>query len=102
MWLCVTLLASRHVTVEGGGAAALDGRHDFELGEAQMAGPGLAPGGRQGSRAELLQRALDGAQGGAGDTGVARGGIEFAVAQEHLDHPDVDLLLEQMGSEAVP
>ena len=52
--------------------------------------------------AEMLQRALDGAQGGAGDLAVARGGIEFLVAQEHLDHADVDLLLQQMGGEAVP
>ncbi len=33
---------------------------------------------------------------------VARGGIEFAVARQDLDHPDVDLLLEQVGGEAMP
>ena len=53
-------------------------------------------------RRQLLQRALDRPQGGAGDLAVARGGIEFLVAQEHLDHADVDLLLQQVGREAVP
>ncbi len=28
-------------------------------------------------------------------------GIEFAVAQQHLDHPDVDLLLQQAGGKAM-
>jgi hypothetical protein len=27
--------------------------------------------------------------------------VELGVAQEHLDHPDVDLLLQQVGGKAV-
>ncbi len=50
----------------------------------------------------MFQGALDGAQGGAGDLAIARGGIEFAVPQQHLDHPDVDLLFQKVRGEAVP
>ena len=50
----------------------------------------------------MLQRALDGLEGGAGDLDVAGGRIELLVAQEHLDHADIDLLLQQVGGEAVP
>ncbi len=83
------VLAGCDMTAEHRGAAALDGRHDLELSEAHVAGVGCTPGGpvgaedvrdlealprhdatgsggRQGSRAEMLQGALDGAQGGAG------------------------------------
>ena len=35
---------TRDVAAEGGGAAALDGRHDLQLGEAQMAGLSVPPG----------------------------------------------------------
>ncbi len=116
------VLASRHMSAERRRVAALDRRHGLELAEARVPRPGLAPGrtpgaedirdlqsfpghdaagsgGRQGSRAELLQRALDRAQGGAGDTGVVRGGVELLVAQQHLDHADVDFLLQEMGGE---
>jgi hypothetical protein len=37
-----------------------------------------------------------------GGTGVERGGIEFGVPQEGLDHADVDILFEQVRGEAVP
>ena len=33
---------------------------------------------------------------------IARGGRDVPVAQQILDHPDVDALLKQMGGEAVP
>ncbi len=39
-----TFLASRDMAAEGRRAAALDGRHDLELAEAQMPRPGPAPG----------------------------------------------------------
>ncbi len=35
--------------------------------------------------------------GAAGDLGVARGGVELGMPEQHLDHPDVDLLLEEIG-----
>ena len=37
-----------------------------------------------------------------GDVGVERRRVELLVPEQHLDHADVDLLLEQMGGEAVP
>ena len=39
------VLAALDVSAEGGGAAGLDGRHDLELGEADVAGMGRPPGG---------------------------------------------------------
>src|SRR6266446_2205714 len=53
-------------------------------------------------RDELLEWAGDLAQRLEGDTGVERRRIEFLVPQQHLDHADVGLLLEQMGGKAVP
>ena len=55
-----------------------------------------------GSRAELVERALDLADRPGGDLGVERGGVELLVTEQDLDDADVDLLLEQMGGEAVP
>ena len=37
-----------------------------------------------------------------GDLRIEGGGVELLVAEQDLDHPDVDLLLEQMGRERVP
>ena len=34
--------------------------------------------------------------------GVARRGVQLLVAEQNLDHADIDLLLEKMGREAVP
>ncbi len=106
-------------------AAALDGRHDLELAEAQAPRLGFTPlgtvgaedirdlqpfsrheaagsGGRQGSLRQVLERALDRSERGAGDVAVVRGGIELLVAQQHLDHPDVDPLLQEVGGKAMP
>ena len=33
---------------------------------------------------------------------VARRRVELGVAEQHLDHADIDVLLEQVGGEAVP
>ena len=49
----------------------------------------------------MLQRALDRAQGGVGDLGVACRGIELFVSEQHLDEADIDLLLQEMGGEAM-
>ena len=119
------VLAARHVTAQRRRAAVLDGRHDLDLAEAQVARPGAAPGrplgaedirdlqrrthhGAAGSggwrlvRCQMLQRALDRTQGGAGDLAIARGRVELLVPEQDLDHPDVDLLLQEMGGEAGP
>ena len=38
----------------------------------------------------------------AGDAGVERRRPKLRVAQQHLDHANVDVLLEQMRCEAMP
>ena len=61
-------------------------------------------GGRRSARevdAQPFQRALDVADRVDGDAGVERGRLQLGVAEQHLDHADVDVLLEQMGGEAV-
>src|SRR6266850_669372 len=37
-----------------------------------------------------------------GDAGIERRGVELGMAEQHLDHPDIDVLLEQVGGEAMP
>src|SRR5271170_117860 len=51
--------------------------------------------------AEPLERALDVANRVDGDAGIERRRLEFGVSEQHLDHPNVDVLLEQMRGEAV-
>ena len=52
-------------------------------------------------RLQGLQRTDDFAQQVGGDLGVDHRGVEFLVAEQRLDDADVDLLLEQVGREAV-
>src|SRR5713226_2768023 len=59
-----------------------------------------ASGGRR--HDEVLERAPDLADSLGGDLGVERRGVELLVPEQHLDHADVDLLLQEMGGEAVP
>ena len=40
-------------------------------------------------------------QGCVGDLGVMCGGLQLLVPEQHLDDPDIDLLLQQMGGEAM-
>ena len=111
-------LATQHVSTECRAAALLDGRHDLELAQAQVAALRLAPGGtmaaedvgdlqgavrhEEGLRGlQSLQRADHLAQDLGGDVRVDRRGLQPLVAEQHLDHPDVDLLLEQVGGKAV-
>ncbi len=119
-----TALAALDVAAERRGAAGLDRRHDLELGQAHVAGVGRPPGravqaedvgdlqrGRMpGSGAgavtlheqlEVLERARHGPDRLGGDAGVERGGVELGVAEQDLDDADVDVLLQQMGGEAV-
>src|SRR5882724_3029443 len=58
--------------------------------------------GRRHRRGEMLERAGDLAERLEGDAGVERRRIELLVPEQHLDHPDVGLLLKQVGREAVP
>src|SRR5712691_5973098 len=51
---------------------------------------------------DVLQRAHVLADRPGGDAGIERRGVELGVAEQHLDHADVDVLLEQVGGEAVP
>jgi hypothetical protein len=53
-------------------------------------------------RREPVERAHDLADGVGGHLRVARGGVELGMAEQDLDHPDVDVLLKQMSGEAVP
>src|SRR6266481_4406591 len=50
----------------------------------------------------MLERARNLAQRLEGDAGVERYRIELLVPEQHLDHANVGLLLEKVGSEAVP
>src|SRR5712691_1544601 len=61
-----------------------------------------ALGGRLHRRSEMLERAGDLAERLEGDAGVERRRIERLVPEQHLDHADVGLLLEQVGGEAMP
>ena len=49
-----------------------------------------------------VERAGGPRDGRAGDLGVAGGGREVAVAEQHLDDADVGAALQQVGGEAVP
>src|SRR5258707_745546 len=53
-------------------------------------------------RRKPVEGAGDGADRGIGNAGVKRRGVELGVAEERLDHADIDALLEQVGGEAVP
>src|ERR1700751_4394554 len=39
---------------------------------------------------------------GVGDAGVKPRGVEFGMAQKCLNHANIDILLEEMGGEAMP
>src|SRR5450755_3844605 len=64
-----------------------------------------ASGGRFGAFVELarnaIERAHDFADGFGGDAGIERGGVELGVAEQHLDHPDIGVLLQKMRRKAV-
>src|SRR5229473_400532 len=51
---------------------------------------------------EMFERAGDLAERLEGDARIERGGIEPLVPEQHLDHADVSLLLQQMRGKAVP
>jgi hypothetical protein len=122
------VLAASDMPAENRRAAALDRRHHLQLAEAHMAGIDFAPcrsmvakdirdlqswtrhrrsalGGRLHLlelERDMLQRAHDLTDGLGGDTGIEGRRIELGVTEQDLDHSDIDVLLEQVGSEAVP
>src|SRR5450432_1747047 len=51
---------------------------------------------------DMLQRAHDLADGLGGDPCIERGGVELGVTEQHLNHADIDVLLQQVGGKAVP
>src|SRR6266436_1009386 len=53
-------------------------------------------------RREPVERAGYRADRGVGDARVKRRGIELRVAEQHLDHANVGILFQEVGSEAVP
>ena len=56
--------------------------------------PGLA--------GEALQRTYHLADRLGGDARVERRGLELGMSEQNLDHPDIDVLFQKMGGEAVP
>src|SRR6202171_1591804 len=51
---------------------------------------------------DVLQRAYDLADRLGGNAGIERRGVELGVTKQHLDDADINVLLEQVGGEAVP
>src|SRR5215467_13813489 len=123
-----TVLAARDMAAESRRAAVLDRRHHLELAEADMAGIGLTPcrsmaaedirdlqsRARHPRRAlagrpdllelqcDMLQRAHQMLDRPGGHPRIERRRIELGVTEQNLDHADVDVLLQEMGGEAVP
>ena len=115
--------AARNVPSERRRAAALDGRHHLQLPEAHVAAIGLTPSGavvaedirnlqswtgHEGRRllgrlvllvllGQLIERAHHLGDQVGGDTCVVRRRIEPLVAEQSLDHPDIELALQQVG-----
>src|SRR5215475_8650425 len=76
------------------------GAEDIRDLQSRAGHPAAASGGRR--HDEVLDWTLDLADGASGDLGVERRRVELLVAEQHLNHADVDLLLQEMGGEAVP
>src|SRR5208337_4083617 len=53
-------------------------------------------------RGQAIQRAHNVPDGVGGNARVERGRVELGVAQQNLDHANVDVLLEQVRCKAVP
>ena len=103
--------------------AGLDRRHDAALGAAEMGRVGLpvrravaaedvrhlqrgthrrGSGGRRDLQPQPVERARRPADRAGRDLGVARRGLQVAVAEQGLDDADVGAALQQMRGEAVP
>jgi hypothetical protein len=114
----LAVVAAQHMAAQRRGAALFDGRHDLALTQAQVSVLILAPGrsvdaedirdlqarrshGRDLRGTHGLQRTNDFAQNVGGDLGIERRGIELLVAEQDLDHADIDLLLQQVRCKTV-
>src|SRR5258708_33513142 len=121
------VLAARDVSAEGRRAAALDGAHHLELGQAHMTAVGMTPRGPVVAenvrdlqswtghvdplrwRLVLLrhqwrqpvQWAYDLTDDVGGHLGVARRGVELGRPEQNLYHTNIDVVLEQVRAEAV-
>src|SRR5258708_5013761 len=51
---------------------------------------------------DMLQRTHDLLDRLGGDARVERRGVELGMTKQDLDHPDIDVLFQKMGGEAVP
>ena len=119
------VLAALDVSAERGSATGLDRRHDLQLGEAHVTGVGLSPRRPVGAKdvgdlqadpeaaprgrgqpggvffvrldVQPVQRTLDVADRVDGDAGVERSRLELGMAEQHLDHANIDALFEQVG-----
>src|SRR5256714_10139000 len=81
--------------------------------DARQAGPrwrkmsATSTAGRDNGRAsaghlpQKVERASHLADRADGDAGVERRRVEFLMSQQHLNHPHVDIALQQMGGERV-
>ncbi len=126
------ILAARDMAAERCDAAVLDGTHDFELAEADMAAGGMTPSsaviaenirdlqrwtgqGRAGlldrlrlslggwcRQREAVEWALDGAQDVGGHVRVAGGRFQFGMSKKHLDDSHAGPGLHEMGAEGMP
>src|SRR5262252_4990182 len=82
--------------------------------DARQAGPrrqkmsATSTAGRDNGRAlaghlqQKVERACHLADRADGDAGVERRRVELLVSEQHLDHPNIGLLLQEMGGRAVP
>ena len=50
---------------------------------------------------QLVQRTDHAAHRASGNLGVQRGRLELGVAKQHLDHPHIDAVFQQMGRKAI-
>ena len=51
---------------------------------------------------EMIERAGDVADRIGRDLRVARRRVELGMSEQHLDHPNIDILLQEMGGKTVP
>ena len=81
-----------------GGSGSTEDIGDLEVGRAPVQPGGVLPSISAISRSSGPGDRVDRP---GRDLGVERGGVELAVPEQHLDDADIDILLEQVGGEAV-
>ena len=113
-----TTFTAQHMSPQRRAAALLDGRHDFELAQAQVPTLSVAPSGPMDTedvgdleggpphdgalrRGQDLDRRNHFAQDLGADLCIECGGFQLLVPEQDLDDADVDLLLEEVSGECV-